>query len=164
MNMHRSITPLVIGLLLGVLGTIFLPAYVRPYLPQWIMGKTVVVKGTVAAKQKKDTVLLLTVDTPEGAMLATFNRKVDEINLLVNENDGIELTIPKYMPFVEDPRIVRVVKGHETAPEPAPATKPKEGGVKESKAKKPEKAEKPEKQTEPAPTTKATGTNSSEQK
>jgi hypothetical protein len=121
------------GLVLGILGAIFLPNYVRPYIPQWVMGKTIVVKGTVAAKQKKENVLLLTVDTREGILLATFNRKVDEINLLINEKDTIEFTLPKYMPFIDDPQIIRVVKEQQAVPEPAPVEKPKEQSTKEVK-------------------------------
>ena len=131
--------PLLIGLIAGILGTIFVPGYVRPYLPQWIAGKSVVVQGTVAAKQKKDTALLLTVDTPQGVLLATFKKKVAEINLLVNEKDTIEFTLPKYMPFIEDPKIVRVVKEQEKVPEPAPASAPKEHGPKEGKPRHQEK-------------------------
>lgn len=134
-NKPSRTVPFVFGLILGILGAIFLPTYVRPYIPQWVMGKTIVVKGTVAAKQKKDTVLLLTVDTPEGVLLATFNKKVDEINLLINEKDAIEFTLPKYMPFIDDPQIIRVVKEQQAAPEPAPVEKPKEQGTKEGKPK-----------------------------
>jgi len=121
------------GLVLGILGAIFLPIYVRPYIPQWVMGKTIVVRGTVAAKQKKENAVLLTVDTPEGVLLATFSKKVDEINLLINEKDAIEFTLPKYMPFIDDPKIIRVVRDRQAAPEQAPAEKPKEQGTKEAK-------------------------------
>ena len=123
------------GLAVGIVGTIFLPDYVRPYIPQWVMGKTIVVKGTVAAKQKKENVLLLTVDTPEGMLLATFKRKVDEINLLVNEKDRIEFTLPKYMPFIEDPKIIRVVQEQQAVPEPSPGAKSKEQSTKEARPK-----------------------------
>jgi hypothetical protein len=94
------------------------------------VGKTTVVKGTVMAKQKKDNVLLLTVNTPQGELLATFKKKVDEIGLLVNEKDVIEFTLPKYMPFIEDPKIIRVVKEQPAEPEPAPPPPDpkKEGG------------------------------------
>ena len=127
------------GLVLGILGAIFLPNYARPYIPQWVMGKTIVVKGTVAAKQKKEKAVLLTVHTPEGVLLATFNRKVDEINLLINEKDTIEFTLPKYMPFIDDPKIIRVVKEQQATPEPAPVEKPLEQSTKEEKPKRQEK-------------------------
>lgn len=131
--------PFVFGLLLGILGAIFLPGYVRPYIPQWVTGKAIVVKGTVAAKQKKEKALLVTVDTPDGVLLATFKKKVDEINLLVNEKDTIEFTLPKYMPFIDDPKIIRVVKEQPPAPEPVPEAKPKEKSAKEVKPRRQEK-------------------------
>jgi hypothetical protein len=127
------------GLVLGILGAIFLPTYVRPYIPQWVMGKTIVVKGTVAAKQKKENAVLLTVVTPEGVLLATFNKKVDEINLLINEKDMIEFTLPKYVPFIDDPKIIRVVKEQQAAPEPARIEKPVEQSTKEVKPRRQEK-------------------------
>lgn len=140
MNTHKSFrtTLFLLGLILGVVGTIYLPNYARPYIPQWAMGKAIVVKGTVAAKQKKESVLLLTVDTPEGVLLASFTRKVDEINLLINEKDTIEFTLPKYMPFIDDPKIIRVVK-EQAVPVPAASAKPKEQGAKEVKPKRQEK-------------------------
>ncbi len=123
------------GAVLGILGTIFLPGVVRPYIPEWITGTTIAVKGAVAAKQKQEKVLLLTVNTPEGMLLATFKKKVDEINLLVNEKDTIEFTLPKYTPFIDDPKIIRVVKEQQAVPEPAPAAKPKKQSTKEVKPK-----------------------------
>ena len=129
-NKPSRMIPFIFGLILGVLGTIFLPDYVRPYLPSWAVGKTTAVKGTVMAKQKKDNVLLLTVNTPQGELLATFTKKVDGIALLINEKDVIEFTLPKYMPFIEDPKIIRVVKEQPAEPEPAPPQPgpKKEGG------------------------------------
>ena len=132
-------TLFLLGLVLGIVGTIFLPDLVRPYIPQWATGTAIVVKGTVAAKQKKENVLLLTVETPEGVLLATFKRKVDEINLLINEKDTIEFTLPKYMPFIDDPKIIRVVKEQQAASGSAPAAKPKEQSTSEGKPKRQEK-------------------------
>ena len=126
--------PFIAGLALGILATVYLPSYIKPYLPQWIAGKMVAVKGTVAAKQKKDKELLLTVNTADGVLLATFKRKVDEINLLINANDSIEFNLPKYMPFIEDPKIIRVVK-EQPAPAAAPAEQKKETGAREPRTK-----------------------------
>jgi hypothetical protein len=133
MNKPSRIVPFVLGLVLGVLGTIFLPGYVRPYLPEWVMGKATVVKGTIAAKQKKETALLLTVNTAEGALLATFTKKVDEVALLVNEKDVIEFTLQKYAPFIDDPKITRILKDQNAAFVPAPAGGPAEKGATEVK-------------------------------
>ena len=130
MNKPSPLVPFIIGLVLGILGTIYLPGYVRPYIPDWARGKAVVVKGTVAAKQKKEASLLLTVNTAEGVLLATITRKADEIGLLVNEKDVIEFTLPKYAPLIEDPRITRVLREQPAAS--APAAVPVEKGVKDT--------------------------------
>ena len=123
--MHRQsrMVPFVFGLALGVLCTIFLPQYVRPYLPESVMGKETVVKGTVMAKEKKGVALLLAVNTSQGALLATFTKKGDEVNLLVNEKDHVEFTLEKYKPFIDDPNITRVVKAEQiSSPEPEKAS------------------------------------------
>lgn len=133
-NKPSRMTPFILGLILGILGMIYLPDFVRPRLPEWVTGKPVVVKGIVTAKQKKDDVLLLTLDTPEGALLASFKKKVDETSLLVNEKDVIEFTLPKYMPFLEDPKIIRVSKDQPASPVPAPAAAPAEKSAKETKS------------------------------
>jgi len=43
------------------------------------------------------------------------------------------------MPFIDDPRIIRVVKGPEAAPAPPPEAKPKEQAPKEGKPKRQER-------------------------
>jgi hypothetical protein len=134
--------PFVVGLILGIVGTIFLPDYVGPYIPEAIIGKPTVVEGIVTAKQKKADSLLLTVNTAQGALLATFDRQVDEINLLVNEKDKVEFTLPKYKPFIEDPRIIRVVK-EEPAPGAPAAAAPAAPVEKSTQEVKPQEQGKP---------------------
>ena len=131
MDKPSRLIPFVFGLILGILGTIFLPNYVRPYIPDWATGKAAAVKGTVTAKQKKENTVLLTVNTPDGALLATFRKRVDEISLLVNEKDVIEFTLPQYTPFIDDPQIIRIVKEQQAAPAPAPVVQPAEKSAKE---------------------------------
>jgi hypothetical protein len=127
--MHkRTVITLILGILLGVLGTLFVPNYVRPYLPESLSGKETVVTGTVLAKQKEKQTLLMTVNTPQGALLATFMRKADEVDLLVNEKDQIEFTLQKYTPFIEDPKIIRVVKTPSSVPAKAAAAPAKAAG------------------------------------
>lgn len=148
MHKQSRMVPFVFGLALGVLCTIFLPKYVRPYLPESVMGKGTVVKGTVMAKEKKGNALLLTVNTSQGALLATFAKKGDEVNLLVNEKDVVEFTLEKYKPFIDDPNITRVVKAEQfSSPEPekASATSAKPAG-------KSTKEVKPRPQVKTAPT------------
>ncbi len=120
-NKQSGIVPFVLGLILGILCTIYLPKYVRPFIPESMLGKETEVKGIVTAKEKKGDALLLTVHTPEGVLLATFKKKADDVNLLVNENDEIKFILPKNMAFIDDPEIVRVVKGQQTVTAPAEA-------------------------------------------
>ena len=101
---------LLIGIVLGVSGTYIAPDLIRPYLPEVIQGKSVTLEGTVVSKEHKQAKLLLTIDTDQGALLATFKKKVPEINLLINTGDGIEFALRKYEPFIEDPLIRKVKK------------------------------------------------------
>ncbi len=100
-----------VGVGIGVGGTMTAPDYLSPYLPDMIRGDTEIVEGVVTAKERKRAWLLITVNTPQGAILSTFKNKVDEIELLVEEGDAIELSLHQYEPFVEDPAIKRVRKG-----------------------------------------------------
>jgi len=130
MNKRSSFVPFVIGIVLGVLAAVYVPGYVRPYLPDWLVGRGTVVTGTIAAKQRKDRTLLLTINTQQGAVLATFTRKVDEVDLLVGEGNTLEFSLTTYSPFIEDPRITRVIKAAQ-APLPEPpkaAAAPSESG------------------------------------
>jgi len=138
-NKQSRRVPFVFGIILGILCTIYLPKYAQPYLPESMLGKEIVANGTVTAKENKGNALLLTVRTPEGALLATFKKKADEVNLLVNEEDEIQFILPKHMPFIEDPKIIRVVKKQQAAPEPAPEAKPEEKSTKQVKPKRQEK-------------------------
>jgi hypothetical protein len=145
--MHRQsrMVPFVFGLALGVLCTIFLPKYVRPYIPESFMGKETIVKGTVMAKEKKGNALLLAVNTSQGALIATFTKKGDEVNLLINEKDDVEFTLEKYKPFIDDPNITRVVKSEQiSSPEPEKASiAPAKSGGKITKEVKPRTQGKP---------------------
>ncbi len=140
MRKQSGFIPFLFGLVLGVLCTIFLPRYVTPYLPESLLGKGTIVKGTVLAKEKKNNALLLTVNTSQGALLATFAKKGDEVNLLVNDNDEVEFTLEKYNPFIDDPRITRVVKAPvavspESEKTPSTPAKPTVKGMKEGRPK-----------------------------
>jgi hypothetical protein len=101
----------IIGIAIGVSGTYLGPDLLRPYLPEIVQGKSVTLEGTVVSKELKQNMLLLTIDTDRGALLATFKKKVPKIELLVNEGDSIEFMLRKYEPFVEDPSIKKVKMG-----------------------------------------------------
>ena len=61
-------------------------------------------------KQHDPDRLLLTISSSEGAVLATFKKKVAEISLLIEEGDTVTLKVQSYQPFVDDPTVMRVRK------------------------------------------------------
>lgn len=101
----------VVGLALGAGGALLAPRWVSPYLPQAIGVKTEPVEGEVTRKLNEEDRLLLTIVTAEGSILATFKKKIQEIDLLVEEGDLMTLALRRYEPFVHDPLIERVRKG-----------------------------------------------------
>jgi hypothetical protein len=110
MNRWLILVPFVVGIGVGVAGTLLVPRLASPYLPEAVRGKAELVEGVVARKQQEPDRLLLTVVAQHGAILATFRKKIAEINLLVEEGDTVTLALSGYQPFVEDPRIQRVRK------------------------------------------------------
>jgi hypothetical protein len=139
-NKPSRIPPFIFGLLLGILCTIYLPEYAQPYLPEFMAGNETMLKGTVIVKEKRGEALLLTVSTPEGALLATFKQKIGEIDLLIKEKDEVQFTLPNYAPFIDDPKIIRVVKEQQAVTAPAEAlaapAAPSESAVKSTQGKK----------------------------
>ncbi len=102
---------LLIGISIGVGGVIYGPDLASPYLPDsFRMKKTETVAGEVVRKQREGDRLLLTVQTSQGTVLATFKKKVAEIDLLVQQGDALTMAVGRYAPFVEDPAIERVRK------------------------------------------------------
>jgi hypothetical protein len=105
------------------LGAPFLASrYAQPYLPQFLQETVHPLTGTVTHKQRDQDRLLMTLTTQDGTILATFQKQVPEIDLLVQEQDSVTLDVRQYEPFVTDPPILKVNK-HERQ-EPAPATPP----------------------------------------
>lgn len=100
----------VLGLALGIAGTVLGPGLTSRYLPDVVRGKAEPVPGVVVEKQQEQDRLLLTLVSDRGAILATFRRKVAETSLLVQKGDRVTLTLHGYQPFVDDPRIARVEK------------------------------------------------------
>lgn len=109
-NQRRAVLFLVVGAVIGVAGTILLPDLMSPYLPQGVGGTESIVQGVVKAKRETGERLLLTVVTPDGAILATFVENVPEVALLVDEGDTVSLALGRYDPFVTDPPIRAVRK------------------------------------------------------
>jgi len=101
---------LVIGIAIGVAGTLLAPRYVTPLLPESLRGGGEQVDGVVLAMGRDGDKLLITVDTQKGAVLSTFTRQVAEVELLVRVGDTLTLGLDRYDPFVSDPAIAAVRK------------------------------------------------------
>jgi hypothetical protein len=100
-----------VGIAVGIGGMTIGPELVGPYLPAALSVKNMVtVEGEVVRKVREGDHLLLTVQTTQGTVLATFRKKVAEIELLVQQGDTLTLTVSRYEPFVSDPAIERVRK------------------------------------------------------
>jgi hypothetical protein len=107
----------VLGLILGIAGAVLVPKYAGPYLPAMLRPDGEASEGTVVAKDARDPAkLLLTIDTEQGAILATFTEKIAEIGLLVEVGDRVTMRLDAVTPFVDDPQLERVVKAEETPP------------------------------------------------
>lgn len=106
----RGLLVFAIGFVLGVAAVIIARPFLGERLPEAVGGKKQSVAGPVTAKQQQGDRLLLTINTSAGAILGTFTRKVDEINLLVERGDTVTLTVSGYEPFLNDPEITRVGK------------------------------------------------------
>ena len=115
---------LLIGVVLGIVGTIFLPGLADPYLPEALRGDHQEVTGVVEAKSAEVDRLLLTVGSDAGAMLVTYSKNVAEIDLLVDVGDTVVLEVDEYAPFVEDARIRRVAKRGDVSPAAEPPSEP----------------------------------------
>jgi hypothetical protein len=101
---------LLIGVALGASGAVLGPRLAGPYLPEAIQGRAPIVEGEVVRKRRAEDRLLLTVATAQGGILATFSKKVAEIDLLVEEGDTLALALRRYEPLLDDPVIARVRK------------------------------------------------------
>jgi hypothetical protein len=118
------------GLVLGILGTIFVPGLIRPYMPDMLKGENVEIAGVVEAKSREADRLLLTIGGDAGAVLVTYTQEIPEMDLLIEPGDSVVLAVREYAPFVEDPSVRRVQKSgavqrrqpvsREAEPSPAP--------------------------------------------
>lgn len=119
----------VVGAVVGMVGAIVLPPLLHRYLPSALRAPEQMLRGVVVAKGKEGGRLLITLATPQGTTLATFTEGTAKIDLLVQEGDSMALAVRKYGPFVENPRIARVVSAG-VAPRAAPpdtAGRPSQG-------------------------------------
>lgn len=119
-SMIVYVTLFLLGIGVG-LGAPFLASrYAQPYLPQFLQETIHPLTGTVTHKQRDQDRLLMTVTTQDGTILATFQKQVPEIDLLVQEQDSVTLDVRQYEPFVTDPPILKVNKQASQVPAPLP--------------------------------------------
>jgi hypothetical protein len=97
------------GVLGFLVGALFRPL-VEPFAIELFRDEGDRTEGRVVGKRLQGKRLLLTVDTAEGTVLATFGKRVEEIDMLVADGDLVTLGVPRYEPFVEDPPILTVRK------------------------------------------------------
>jgi hypothetical protein len=100
----------VVGLVLGAALVVFGPRLAGPYLPAALRGDVESVEGEVTRKQREPDRLLITVVTARGAILATFRKRLAEVDLLIAEGDSITLGLRRFEPFVDEPTVQRVRK------------------------------------------------------
>ena len=115
-----------VGLGLGLSGPILAPRYMEPYMPGFLKKPLHPLEGKVTHKQRDQSRLLVTVTTQDGTILATFQKQVAEIDLLVEEQDSITLDVKQYEPFVHDPPVLKVNKQvpQVQIPNPLPTSPP----------------------------------------
>ncbi|MDT3777552.1 hypothetical protein PJI16_08265 [Nitrospira sp. MA-1] len=108
----------VLGIGLGLGAPVLVSRYAQPYLPQFLQETVHPLTGTVTHKERQQDRLLMTVTTKNGTILATFQKQVPEIDLLVEEQDSVTLDVKQYEPFVTDPPVIKVNKLTRQASEP----------------------------------------------
>ena len=118
-----------LGLGLGLSIPALAPKYLDSYFPKIMKSTKQQVTGAVVRKQSEPNRLLLTISSKDGAILATFQKKIPEISLLVDEGDTVTLAVKVYAPFVTDPPILRVKKPEtpsstQTPPDEGPSPDP----------------------------------------
>ncbi|UCG76548.1 MAG: hypothetical protein JSV95_04440 [Gemmatimonadota bacterium] len=139
----RGLIVFLVGLVIGVAGTLLLPRYLGPYLPTGMGGGGETLEGPVLGKRQEDGRLLLTVQAAQGAVLATFRERVPEIDLLVDVGDTVSLGVSRYEPFVDDPAFRGIRKAVKDLPaasrpdagiegaRPGEAASPESAGIRE---------------------------------
>jgi hypothetical protein len=125
MTRRMLLVAFALGVAVGVAGALQGPRLVGPFLPEALRGTLEPVEGRVLRKQREPDRLLLTLLSNRGAILATFTRRVPELDLLIDPGDRVTLGLPVVRPFVENPVVERVQK--EVVAPPAEPTRPQPG-------------------------------------
>lgn len=147
---NRFVPGFLLGLIVGGLAVVIAPSWWASLVPDSLFPQETV-SGLVLQKDRESGQLLVKLETNEGVLLATFTERQDAIDLLIEVGDTVTLRVPRYEPFLTDPRLERVRK-----PEPSkiPAPPPRE------ETKSPESSELPQQAppAEPAESTPSTTT------
>lgn len=99
----------ILGFLSAVIIDLVAPELLEPYTRQFIPATQIEsVRGTVVKKDRESNRLLMTLSTPKGVLLATFTKKIEELDLLIAEGYTTTIRLRTYSPFVENPVIERV--------------------------------------------------------
>jgi small basic protein len=107
---------LLVGVALGVVGTLRLPSLAEPYLHSRLSAPTHVVEGRVTKKVREQDRVLARIEFDRAVVLASFTKKAAEVDLLLQEGDIVRLALPETRPFVEDPMIEAVQRPGPAAP------------------------------------------------
>ncbi len=113
-----------LGLGLGLSAPMLASRYADPYLPTFLKKNIHPLEGSVIHKERQQDRLLITITTQDGTILATFQQKIPEIDLLIEERDQVTLDVRQYEPFVNDPPVLRVNKHNDVTPAIAVPTNP----------------------------------------
>lgn len=113
-----------IGIVLGTTAILKYPELVLPYVPESIKGNSITLEGMVMKKEFDQQSLRITMNTDQGALVATLTNKLKETNLLINEGDAVTLVLDAYQPFMKNPKISQVKKPHSMEKESLPPLSP----------------------------------------
>jgi hypothetical protein len=108
--MKAKLVLFLFGALLGFLVALLFRPLLQPAVSELLRDDADRTEGRVVGKRLQGKRLLLTVNAAEGTILATFGKRVEEIDMLVEEGDLVTLGVPRYEPFVEDPPVLAVRK------------------------------------------------------
>jgi hypothetical protein len=125
----RVAVALISGLILGFLSAVIVelvaPEILVPYTREFVPAEQMEsIKGTVEKKQRDGTRLLLTLSTSKGVLLATFTKKIDELDLLIADGYAVTIKLRSYSPFVDNPKVERVEAnaGRQKVESPSPSS------------------------------------------
>lgn len=119
--MRQWPVPFGVGLALGIVGTALLAPRLGPYLPEAWRPKQTLIVGEILQKVDRADQVRLVVETEWGVLLASFTGEAGEkVRLLVEEGDEVAFAMAAYQAFVDNPEVVRVLKGgHPDRPSPS---------------------------------------------